>query len=847
MRRIRVLTAAVLGLGVLGAFVGPSSFAATVVPGGTFQTITNGQLVHGDIITAGNGLLTCGAACPVHSGSQANNGYTMTYADTDSDATTFDSTTASLTIPAGATVAKAWLMWDASFAERINGVNAGCLGGSARATVNASFASVQAASPLLKIDTGAYQNVGQADYLSYATPVATRGLVNGAVDVTSELSALSSGTHAITVADLPSAQGPGCEAGWSLHVTYDYGSFQAGNTDSSLRKIYTSFGFAQIDASNPSDTVTFSGFRTVGPGARLVLTASDGEPVSGDTATVAWNGGSQALSNPLGSSTNLFVGKADGAKSFANPTDANFFTGSIDTWRTTAANVPTGTTSLDFSFNTSGDGFFPEAVSLAVPVAQLQIKKTAADGTTDGQIVSSPGGTPTFNIVATNSSGVIISNAQVTDTRAVSCTRNGAPVTLSGGAFQIGDLAAGASATLVCLGPTAQVGDANYTNTATLTGTDPNGDSVGPVSDTSDVQISHLTLTKTVDRATVPSGTQVTWTIRVLNDGHTSLRTVRIDDADCTGTVQGPTGPGSAGGVLAAGDTWTYTCSEAVTADKTNHASVTATPTGSVGGTAIQGSDLTATAQADVDVTTSIELNKRVARIVDVNGNGLTDAGDEIHYEFDVTNDTATTLTNPSISDPLVGAVTCPTSIGPNATVTCTADHAYVITAADAQAGVVNNTATASATDVSGANVNSNQDSTSTPVQVTRSSLRLNKRVARIIDANHDGITDAGDKIRYEFDLTNTGQLVLSNPSVSDPLIGRVTCPTRIGLGRTVTCRAANLYTITAADARAGRVKNTATASATDSSGHSVRSRPDSTLTRVRKGSTPTELPDTGA
>jgi hypothetical protein len=68
----------------------------------------------------------------------------------------------------------------------------------------------------------------------------------------------------------------------------------------------------------------------------------------------------------------------------------------------------------------------------------------------------------------------------------------------------------------------------------------------------------------------------VTWTIEVRNDGDTSLREVDVDDDQCSAPLVGPSGPGSETGVLEPGDTWVYTCTEALSEDTTNVASVEA-------------------------------------------------------------------------------------------------------------------------------------------------------------------------------------------------------------------------------------------------------------------------------
>ena len=104
------------------------------------------------------------------------------------------------------------------------------------------------------------------------------------------------------------------------------------------------------------------------------------------------------------------------------------------------------------------------------------------------------------------------------------------------------------------------------------------------------------------------------------------------------------------------------------------------------------------------------------AAVTDVDHDGHTDLGDQITWSFLVTNTGTTTLTTVAVDDPTAGAVELP---GDNARAGCL-DHLharrrYTITQADVDAGVVSNTATASAAGPSGTPVISAPSSTDTP------------------------------------------------------------------------------------------------------------------------------------
>ena len=71
----------------------------------------------------------------------------------------------------------------------------------------------------------------------------------------------------------------------------------------------------------------------------------------------------------------------------------------------------------------------------------------------------------------------------------------------------------------------------------------------------------------------------------------------------------------------------------------------------------------------------TLTLSKSAGPPTDVNANGRVDAGDTIAYSFLVTNTGTLTLTGVAVSDPKVGAVSCPvTTLQPGQSTTCTDD-----------------------------------------------------------------------------------------------------------------------------------------------------------------------------
>ncbi|UPL16250.1 hypothetical protein KV397_00005, partial [Microbacterium aurugineum] len=174
------------------------------------------------------------------------------------------------------------------------------------------------------------------------------------------------------------------------------------------------------------------------------------------------------------------------------------------------------------------------------------------------------------------------------------------------------------------------------------------------------------------------------------------------------------------------------------------------------------------------------------------------------------------TVTDPVVDDPLVGSVTCPVSIAPGETVTCTADADYTVVEADILAGGVVNTASVSATPPAGVTPpDPVEDTVIVPTAIPDAGLSLEK-IADLAEADGDGIAEIGDVISYEFLLTNVGNVTLVDVGVSDPTVGTVICDTTtLAIGESTTCVAPATHVVTEDDVLAGAVTNTATGVAT--------------------------------
>nr|WP_277352197.1 isopeptide-forming domain-containing fimbrial protein [Knoellia sp. DB2414S] len=393
-------------------------------------------------------------------------------------------------------------------------------------------------------------------------------------------------------------------------------------------------------------------------------------------------------------------------------------------------------------------------------------------------------------------------------------------------------------------------------NTASASGKTPLGaTATGTDTDTTPLPFTGtLDLTKAANKSSVSQvGESITYTFTATNSSNRTMTGVRITDPkaglsalSCTPAQPATLAPGVK---LVCTATYTVTQSDLDAGAVTNTATATGTP---ANGTAVTSAPSTATVPA-VDAA-AIDLTKTALGLTDVDGNGP-DQGDTITFGFTVRNTGNTTLNAITVTDPMLGTITCPqTSLAPGATMTCTS-VTYTVTQPDVDAGAVNNTATAKATSARGTAV---QDPSSTSTSLARTAvIGLTKSVAKVNDVNGNGVTDPGDTVQYSFTATNTGNTTLSSITVNDPKLGgTVTCAAGpLAPGASVTCTPAQTYTVTAADQTAGKVTNTATASATSSAGTASSNQATATVTvatpaslNVTKtqGSTSTVDPTTG-
>ncbi|MBU2696248.1 DUF11 domain-containing protein [Pimelobacter sp. 30-1] len=457
------------------------------------------------------------------------------------------------------------------------------------------------------------------------------------------------------------------------------------------------------------------------------------------------------------------------------------------------------------------------------------------------------GDTIQYTFTVTNTGNVTLHDVAVEDAKAGATTCD--PTTLAPGAVAT----CRANDPYVITSADQNAGE--VVNTAVAVGEDPANGEVRSDEDSTrtpvDTPAPRLTLVKEAGTPVdvnqdglVNAGDTVQYTFTVTNTGNVPIRQVVVDDpklaaAGITITCEATALDPGESTRCAADSVYSITAEDEADASADNVA--TARGNSATGRRTESGPSQVAIPLESADP--SLALVKEAGDPVDANGSGIVDAGDTIQYTFTVTNTGNVTIDDLVIEDPMLTdagiTITCdPTTLAPQEVARCTADDVYVITADDAAAEVVNNTATAAGADPSGTRVASDPDATSTPTEEGAAAIEMDKVAAAPVDVNGNGITDAGDTIRYTFTVTNTGNVTVFDVAIADPRLAAagitITCdPTTLQVDETATCTTDRPYVITADDEAAGAAENTATGTAANPDGEPVRSPEDSTRTPV--------------
>jgi len=298
----------------------------------------------------------------------------------------------------------------------------------------------------------------------------------------------------------------------------------------------------------------------------VVTSVSSGTSVHDKVFVTKLAGTPAAVPAPAGNVTFHRYSTIDCTGAFVDETVALAADGTAETSSFTA------TANMSYKADYAGNANYPARSGACEP---LSVTSGGGGGGSPGTpaiaITKNPkeqtvqsGGTATWTIVVTNTGQVTLTNVRVTDPLAPDCNRTSAQIPA------LASMAPGASLSYTC--SLANV-TASFTNVATDTGTPPTGPDVS-ATDTAHVTVPapppvltpHISVTKLPkDQSFVaPGGSNVTWTIRVTNDGQVTLTDVVLADAkapECNRTKADIPALAS----MAVGASVTYKCTKFVT------------------------------------------------------------------------------------------------------------------------------------------------------------------------------------------------------------------------------------------------------------------------------------------
>ena len=428
------------------------------------------------------------------------------------------------------------------------------------------------------------------------------------------------------------------------------------------------------------------------------------------------------------------------------------------------------------------------------------------DKSADRTTFSAEGETVTYTYVVTNIGSVPIRQLSVTDDKigSVSCDKT-----------VILDSAPGGTADFATCTATYDITQQDFdqqsvTNVARAIGV-PDFGTLGALTDTLTITGPATNPSIEIDKSTSLSafgaaGTNVPYSFLITNTGDTTLRNVSVTDS-LIPALSCPVPD------LLPGDD--FTCSgsyQVLQSDVDTYAADTGNNANWLDNTASVIADRPLGGQvSDSDTVVIPGPTPAVAMTLTKTAQttSFDSVGDVLTYQIVMQNTGNVTWPDaPAVTDVMTGGASCPTGpVLPGNSVTCSAS--YTVDQDDIDAGKVDNTASASIT--IGALTASDNDTATVPALRT-TGLTLDKALAASSPSNFNA---PGVALTYSYALTNTGNVRLLTPVVSDDKVG-VTCPVAvIQPAETITCTSA-IYSTVQGDLNRGAVTNIAAATATE-------------------------------
>ncbi|MFP2994971.1 gliding motility-associated C-terminal domain-containing protein [Spongiivirga sp. MCCC 1A20706] len=467
------------------------------------------------------------------------------------------------------------------------------------------------------------------------------------------------------------------------------------------------------------------------------------------------------------------------------------------------------------------------AVTPVDAVLSLELVKqgTYVDANTNG--ITDVGDEISYTFVVTNTGNRTLNNITINDLNA-DVVVSGSPINLNAGETNNSNFTAQYSITQADI-------DAGFFENTAIASAD-EVDSPNAVSNVPLIQTFGITLEKndTFDAGPdgiINPGDIITYNFTVRNTGNTTLQNIQVVD-NVAGVVLsgGPLSQLDPGAV----NTDTFTATYAITQTDidnqqfSNQARVTALAPDNTTVVEDNASDDPDTADPDDPTITSapniaaLQLFKS-GIFNDENGDASAQAGETVSYTFSITNVGTATISNLTISDPLVTVDGGPlTSLAPGDTDNNTFTATYILTAADVANDFIFNQATVLGTDPDGGTVTDLSDDPNTEEVDDETATILERfpnislsKVGVFNDENGDALPQIGETVSYTFSFRNTGNVPLTTITIDDPLVsvnGTFTGSLDPGEEDTTTFTAT--YSIVQADIDSRILSNQATVSA---------------------------------
>ena len=559
--------------------------------------------------------------------------------------------------------------------------------------------------------------------------------------------------------------------------------------------------------------------------------------------TIDWDGST----DPSTSDGTLSAGEQVTATATYTITQADIDAGSVTNEATTTGENESGTDEVSDTDDTTTTITGSASISLVKDVDKTSVDMSQDDGS-DGFR------TLTYTFTVTNTGSLTLHDVALTDEMlgdSASIDWSTSTVASTGdGILAPGEVVFGKATYVVSQ---ADIDAGSVTNTAIVTGTDPNDEDVTD-DDDAETDLSGsaaIELVKDVDKAVVDltqdggseSFRTLSYSFTVTNTGSLTLHDVILTDEMLGDTASidwaTDTDDATGEGILSPGESVSGTASYILTQDDIESGIVTNVAT--VTGTPSEGEDVSSTDDVVTTITNAepaISLEKSVSNTAPV-------VGEQVRWLFDVTNTGDLTLYNVTVSDPMVDNVDYgdwDRTLAPGESKTVHAD--YIVDASDVNAdGSLRNTATVTGEVDGGGEVPPVEDESTVEIEVeTHPHLTIAKSVDKKELSGDSAVV--GAELRYSFLITNDGDVTVSDVAIIDELEGlseiefdwanssdEATGEGVLSPGESVS--ASTTYVVTQDDLDASKVPNVAVATGKNPNGSDVTSDESSVETTI--------------